>query len=88
VGLRQGGRHRRIPLPADNKRTPWADRSRLVTVGVFINPGDEPMKPGEPPRRRLDGRPGSAGNRSVEYDTVSDACAKVLLDEIPPAVRK
>ena len=75
----------RVPLVFDNlihkKQMP-------VTVGVFINPGDKPLKPGEPPRKRPDGRPASASNRSFEYDTVNDAYAKFLLDEILPEVRK
>ena len=68
-----------------------------VTIGVFINPGNDPvknpppqagaaappLKPGErPPARR------GATNRSFEYDTLSDAYSKFLLDEILPAVAK
>jgi len=75
----------RVPVVFDNlihkKQMP-------VTVGVFINPGDTPMQPGEPPRKRPDGRPASPKNRSVEYDTVSDAYARFLLEEILPEVRK
>ena len=46
-----------------------------VTVAVFINPG---AGPGE------DGR----GQRSVEYDTLSDRYARFLLEEILPEVEK
>jgi len=46
-----------------------------VTVGVFINPG---TGSGE------DGR----GQRSVEYDTLSDRYARFLLEEILPEVEK
>ena len=46
-----------------------------VTVAVFINPG---TGPGE------DGR----GQRSVEYDTLSDRYARFLLEEILPEVEK
>lgn len=59
-----------------------------VTIGIFIRPGDKPMKPGEPPRKRPDGRPASAANRSVEYDTLSDVYSKFLLEEILPEVGK
>ena len=47
-----------------------------VTVGIFINPGRFPnQKPGEKPR-----------NRSVEYDSLGDAYARFLLEEIIPQV--
>ena len=59
-----------------------------VTIGVFINPGDKPLEPGEAPRKRPDGRPASPKNRSVEYDTMSDTYARFLLEEILPEVRK
>lgn len=52
-----------------------------VTIGIFIDPGhlkeELPEKPGWQPRPE---------NRSVEYDTLSDAYANFLLDEILPAV--
>ncbi len=59
-----------------------------VTVGVFINPGDRPLQAGEAPRKRKDGRPASASNRSVEYDSLSDKYASFLLTEILPEVAK
>ncbi len=46
-----------------------------VTVAVFINPG---TGPGEESR----------GQRSVEYDTLSDRYARFLLEEILPEVEK
>jgi enterochelin esterase family protein len=46
-----------------------------VTVGVFINPGSG---------RGEEGR----GQRSVEYDTLSDRYARFLLEEILPEVEK
>ena len=46
-----------------------------VTVGVFINPGN-----GRGEERR--------GQRSVEYDTLSDRYARFLLEEILPEVEK
>lgn len=59
-----------------------------VTIGIFIKPGDKPLKPGEPPRKRPDGRPAPPANRSVEYDTLSDTYAKFLIEEIIPEVAK
>jgi enterochelin esterase family protein len=59
-----------------------------VTIGIFIKPGDVPLKPGEPPRKRPDGRPAGPKNRSLEYDTLSDAYARFLLEEILPEVGK
>lgn len=59
-----------------------------VTIGIFINPGDTPRQPGEPPRKRKDGRPAPPANRSKEYDTLSDTYAKFLLEEILPEVSK
>ncbi|MGL4400774.1 MAG: alpha/beta hydrolase [Luteolibacter sp.] len=59
-----------------------------VTVGIFIRPGDQPRKPGEPPRLRSDGRPAPPANRSVEYDTLSNTYATFLLQEILPEVAR
>jgi enterochelin esterase family protein len=46
-----------------------------VTVGIFINPGARPGPEGR-------------GQRSVEYDTLSDRYARFLLEEILPEVEK
>jgi enterochelin esterase family protein len=59
-----------------------------VTIGIFIKPGDKPLKPGEAPRKRADGRPAPPSNRSVEYDSLGDTYAKFLLDEILPEAAK
>ncbi|MHA3773273.1 alpha/beta hydrolase [Verrucomicrobiota bacterium sgz303538] len=75
----------RVPVVFDNL---IYKKEMPVTVAVFINPGDTPLKPGEPPRKRPDGRPASPKNRSVEYDTLSDAYVRFLLEEILPEVRK
>lgn len=75
----------RVPVVFDNL---IHKKEMPVTIGVFINPGDIPLKPGEPPRRRKDGRLAPAKNRSVEYDTLSDAYVRFLLEEILPEVRK
>jgi enterochelin esterase family protein len=55
-----------------------ARKEMPVTIGIFIQPGDFPLKPGEKPRKRR--------NRSLEYDTLSDAYARFLLEEILPKV--
>lgn len=48
------------------------------TVGVFIDPG-----------RKLGQKPGGkAGNRGFEYDSLGDAYARLLLEEILPEVEK
>ncbi len=53
-----------------------------VTVGIFLNPGQNggklPEKPGW----------GGGNNRSFEYDTLSDQYARFLVDEILPEVGK
>ncbi len=60
-----------------------------VTIGIFIRPGEKPLPPGEPPRKRPDGKPATGvPNRSVEYDTLSDLYARFLLEEILPEVAK
>jgi enterochelin esterase family protein len=59
-----------------------------VTIGIFIQPGDVPLKPGEEPRKRPDGRAAPRKNRSVEYDTLGDTYARFLVEEILPEVAK
>ena len=43
----------RVPVVFDNL---IHKQQMPVTVGVFINPGDQPRRPGEPERKRPDGR--------------------------------
>jgi len=59
-----------------------------VTIGIFIQPGDIPLKEGETPKKRPDGRPAPRRNRSVEYDSLGDTYARFLLEEILPEVGK
>lgn len=70
----------RVPVVLDN----LIHRGELpVMIGVFIDPGHRkkelPPKPGWRPRPE---------NRSVEYDSLGDAYARFLLDEILPEVKK
>ncbi|MCB9878997.1 MAG: esterase family protein [Planctomycetes bacterium] len=68
----------RVPIVFDNLIHQGA---MPVTIGVFVNPGhhaDELPKPGW----------GGKDNRSVEYDTLSDAYARFLLDELLPEVQQ
>jgi enterochelin esterase family protein len=75
----------RVPIVFDN----LIHRKEMpVTIALMINPGDIARKPGEPPRKRPDGRPASAANRSVEYDTPSDTYARFLLEEMIPELAK
>lgn len=75
----------RVPTVFDNL---IHKKEMPVTVAVFVNPGDKPLKPGEAPRKRPDGRPASPMNRSIEYDTLSDKYATFLLTEILPLVEE
>ncbi len=69
-----GGEHR-VPTVFDN----LIHRGELPPiVGVFINPGQHTNRP----------RGRSPSNRSVEYDTLSDAYARFLLEEMLPEAEK
>jgi enterochelin esterase family protein len=66
----------RVPTVFDNL---IAKKDMPVTIGVFVNPGVIPAtEPGRQERR----------NRSFEYDSLGDAYAKFLLDELLPEVAK
>jgi len=75
----------RVPVVFDNL---IHKKEMPVTIGIFIQPGEIPLKEGEAPRKRPDGRPASRRNRSVEYDTLSDVYSRFLLEEILPEVGK
>jgi enterochelin esterase family protein len=75
----------RMPVVFDNL---IAKGDMPPTVAIFINPGTAPLKPDELPRKRPDGRPAGATNRSFEYDSLGDRYAKFLLEEILPEVEK
>jgi len=76
----------RVPTVFDNL---IHKKEMPVTIGVFIDPGDFPAKPGEKPRLRPDGTTNTTPrNRSFEYDSLGDAYARFLLEEILPEVQK
>lgn len=55
------------------------EKAMPVTIGLFINPGVlPPLKEGDSVQL----------NRSIEYDTVSDAYARFLIEEFLPYVEK
>lgn len=65
----------RVPIVFDNL---IAKGEMPVTVGVFINPGNRGTNaPGET---------GNRSNRSFEYDSLGDAYARFLINELLPAV--
>jgi len=66
----------RVPTVFDNL---IAKKEMPVTIGVFVNPGAVPAT--EPGRK-------DRSNRSFEYDSLGDAYAKFLLDELLPEVAK
>ena len=72
--VRTNGEYR-APIVFDNL---IARKELPPIIGIFINPGQLPTaKPGDRPQ-----------NRSLEYDTVSDAYSRFLLEEIIPEVAK
>lgn len=66
----------RVPVVFDNL---IARKEMPGTIGIFINPGMIPA--GEPGQKER-------SNRSFEYDSLGDAYARFLLEEIIPEVRK
>lgn len=67
----------RVPIVFDN----LIHRKEMpVTIGIFINPGGLNHAKEQKARAR--------GNRSFEYDTLSDQYARFLLEEILPEVGK
>lgn len=66
----------RVPVVMDNL---IHDQKLPPIVCVFVNPGHAGSKPDQP---------WSANNRSVEYDTLSDAYVRHILEEVLPEVEK
>ena len=66
----------RVPVVFDNL---IAKKDMPVTIGVFVNPGTfKAAQPGAKER----------SNRSFEYDSLGDANARFVLDELMPLVAK
>jgi enterochelin esterase-like enzyme len=55
-----------------------------VMIGVFINPGRTPEQPEPTPSNWGDG----TTNRGLEYNTLTDKYARVICDELLPAIKK
>ena len=55
-----------------------------VMIGVFINPGRRPDQPEPTPREWGD----KTTNRPTEYNTLDDRYARVITDELMPALRR
>jgi enterochelin esterase-like enzyme len=75
VNVNSNGQHR-VPVVFDNL---IVKKEMPVTIGIFINPGKVPAT--EEGAKARD-------NRSFEYDSLGDAYAKFLLQEILPEVGK
>jgi len=67
----------RVPVVFDNL---IHKKEMPVTIGVFVNPGNLGTE--------LPADPWRSTNRSQEYDTLSEAYARFLLDELLPEVGK
>ena len=68
----------RVPIVFDNL---IAKGEMPVTIAILINPGHNPERPTPP-------SPWGVSNRSVEYDSLGDRYARMLIDEILPEVGK
>lgn len=55
-----------------------------VMIGVFVNPGRTPEQP-QASRREWGDR---TGNRPEEYNSIDDRYARIIVDELIPAVKK
>ncbi|MFI4945314.1 MAG: alpha/beta hydrolase [Burkholderiales bacterium] len=67
----------RVPVVFDNL---IHKKEMPVTIGVFVNPGHAGTE--------LPADPWRSSNRSTEYDTLSEAYARFLLEELLPEVGK
>ena len=71
----------RIPCVFDNL---IYRREMPVTIGVFINPGHLPDQPESSPTNWGDG----INNRATEYNELNDNYAKLIVNELLPALEK
>ena len=73
------------PIRAQNVLDNLISRREIpVMIGVFVNPGRTPEQP-QAGRREWGDR---TGNRPEEYNSIDDRYARVVLDELIPAVKK
>ncbi len=75
----------RVPVVFDNL---IHKKGMPVTIGIFINPGNDPKKNPPPKPGEKPATPWRASNRSFEYDTLSDQYARFLEKEMLPEVGK
>ena len=71
-------REYRVPTVFDNL---IAAGEMPVTIALFVNPGHKTDDPKDLPES-----PWKADNRSFEYDSLGDAYARFLIDELIPEV--
>jgi enterochelin esterase family protein len=71
----------RIPYVFDNL---IYRREMPVTIGVFINPGHTPQQTESTNSEWGD----KTNNRGIEYNTLDDKYAKMIIDELMPELRK
>ena len=71
----------RIPCVFDNL---IYRREMPVTIGVFINPGHSPDQPESSPTNWGD----SINNRAAEYNELNDHYAKLIVNELLPALER
>ncbi|PKQ43843.1 alpha/beta hydrolase [Confluentibacter flavum] len=67
----------RVPVVFDNL---IHNKELPITIGLFINPGHKGSELPENPFR--------ASNRSIEYDSLNDAYAQFLIEELIPEISK
>ena len=73
--------HWRVPIVFENL---IARGEMPVTVAVLINPGNDPTRPAVPNKKGGV----TPTNRSLEYDSLGDRYARLLLEEILPEMEK
>jgi enterochelin esterase family protein len=75
----------RVPIVFDNL---IAAKQMPVTIGLFANPGNDPVKNPPPKPGEKPAKPFRPNNRGFEYDTLSDQYATFLIDELIPEATK
>jgi enterochelin esterase-like enzyme len=81
----QAFKHETGQLRAQNVMDNLIHRREIpVMIGVFINPGRTPEQPEPTPKEWGD----RTTNRGTEYNSLNDKYAKVIIDELLPALQK